>query len=73
MCIRDRLYPVQLVAQDKAKADEAANRLKAGEAPEAIAKALGLQAPLNFTDSATDQIPDKDVANAVFALSLIHI
>lgn len=58
---------VQIVAQDKAKADEAANRLKAGEAPEAITKALGLQAPLNFTDSATDQIPDKDVANAVFA------
>ena len=58
---------VQIVAQDKAKADLAAARLRAGEAPNAIATALGLQAPLVFTDVSQDQVPDSAVGRAVFA------
>lgn len=58
---------VQIVAQDKTKADLAAARLRAGEAPNAIATALGLQAPLVFTDVSQDQVPDSAVGRAVFA------
>lgn len=57
---------VQIVAKDQAKADEAAKRLKAGEAAEKIAKDLGLQAPLTFTDVSADGIPDKAVSDAAF-------
>lgn len=57
---------VQIVAKDQAKADEAAKRLKAGDAAEKVAKDLGLQAPLTFTDVSIDGIPDKAVADAAF-------
>lgn len=59
---------VQLVAPDEAKARDAARRLAAGEDPAAIARALGLQAPLTFQAVRADQVPDKAVAEAVFAL-----
>lgn len=59
---------VQLVAPDEAKAQDAARRLAAGEDPAAIARALGLQAPLTFQAVRADQVPDKAVAEAVFAL-----
>jgi peptidyl-prolyl cis-trans isomerase D len=60
---------VQIVAPDKAKADAAAARLRAGEAPDAIAAALGLQKPLSFEKTAEAAVPDKQVAAAVFAAS----
>jgi peptidyl-prolyl cis-trans isomerase D len=59
---------VQIVAPDEAKAREAARRLAAGEDAAAIARALGLQAPLSFNAVRADQVPDKAVAEAVFAL-----
>lgn len=57
---------VQIVAPDKAKADAAAARLRAGEDAEAVATALGLQKPLSFTEAAETSVPDKAVAAAVF-------
>lgn len=60
---------VQIVATNKAKADEAAQKLRAGESAEAIAKALGLQTPLTFSDATPNQIPDRKVADAVIAAS----
>lgn len=58
---------VQIVAPTQIKADEAAKRLRAGENPNAIATALGLQTPLSFSDVALSQVPDKKVGAAVFA------
>jgi peptidyl-prolyl cis-trans isomerase D len=58
---------VQISAPDKAKADQAAARLRAGEAPAAIATALGLAAPITLTDVAQTGIPDENVAKAAFA------
>jgi peptidyl-prolyl cis-trans isomerase D len=58
---------VQISAPDKAKADQAAARLRAGEAPAAIATALGLGAPITLTDVAQTGIPDENVAKAAFA------
>ena len=60
---------VQIVAPNKAKADEAAQKLRAGEAAENIAKALGLQAPLTFTDATASQIPDRKIGDAVLSSS----
>lgn len=58
---------VQIIAKDEASANEVAKRLKAGENAEEIAKALKLQAPLNFTDATPNQVPDSAVSKAVFA------
>jgi peptidyl-prolyl cis-trans isomerase D len=58
---------VQISSPDKAKADQAAARLRAGEAPAAIATALGLSAPIVLTDVAQTGIPDENVAKAAFA------
>lgn len=58
---------VQLAAPDKAKADQAAARLRAGESPATIATALGLGAPIILTDVAQTGIPDENVASAAFA------
>ncbi|MBN8649765.1 MAG: SurA N-terminal domain-containing protein, partial [Caulobacterales bacterium] len=52
---------VQIIAKDEAGANEVAKRLKAGENAEEIAKALKLQAPLNFTDATPNQVPDSAV------------
>lgn len=57
---------VQIAAPDRAKADQAATRLRAGEAPEAVARALGLAAPIVLTDVAQTGIPDENVAKAAF-------
>lgn len=57
---------VQISAPDKAKADLAAARLRAGETPAAIATALGLAAPIVLTDVAQTGIPDENVAKAAF-------
>jgi peptidyl-prolyl cis-trans isomerase D len=58
---------VQISAPDKAKADQAAARLRAGEAPAAIATALGLGAPIVLSDVAQAGIPDENVGKAAFA------
>ena len=58
---------VQISAPDKAKADQAAARLRAGESPSAIANVLGLSPPITLTDVAQTGIPDENVAKAAFA------
>jgi peptidyl-prolyl cis-trans isomerase D len=58
---------VQISAPDKTKADQAAARLRAGEAPAAIATALRVAAPIVLTDVAQTGIPDENVAKAAFA------
>jgi peptidyl-prolyl cis-trans isomerase D len=57
---------VQISAPDKAKADQAAARLRAGESPSAIATVLGLGAPIVLTDVSQTGIPDENVAKAAF-------
>lgn len=57
---------VQLVASDRAKADQAAARLRAGEDPAAIAKALGLSVPVVLSNVTVGGIPDTNVAKAAF-------
>ncbi|AMS29355.1 hypothetical protein AEM38_07620 [Hyphomonadaceae bacterium UKL13-1] len=59
---------IQLVASDRAKADQAAARLRAGEAPEAIAKALGLSVPVVLSNVTIGGIPDQNVAKAAFEM-----
>lgn len=61
---------VQLVAPDQAKASEAAKRLKAGETPDAIAKSLGLRAPIVFADRPQTEIPDSKIGTAVFSAAV---
>ncbi len=58
---------VQISAPDKAKADQAAARLRAGESPSAIATVLGLTAPIVLTDVGPTGIPDENVSKAAFA------
>jgi peptidyl-prolyl cis-trans isomerase D len=58
---------VQISSPDKAKADQAAARLRAGEAPAAIASALGLVAPIVLTDVGQSGVPDENVGKAAFA------
>lgn len=55
-------------APDRAKAEEAARRLAAGEAPEAIAKSLSMQTQ-TFADKSRQDVPDAKVAGAVFGLA----
>ena len=60
---------VQISSPDKAKADQAAARLRAGESPSAVATVLGLAPPIILTDVAQTGIPDETVAKAAFAAS----
>jgi peptidyl-prolyl cis-trans isomerase D len=57
---------VQLVTSDRAKADQAAARLRTGEDPAAIAKALGLTVPVVLSNVTIGGIPDQNVAKAAF-------
>jgi peptidyl-prolyl cis-trans isomerase D len=59
---------VQLSAPDEAKARDAAQRLSRGEAPDAVARALGLQAVRQENRAQTD-IADAAVRQAVFGLA----
>ena len=59
---------VQLVTTDRAKADQAATRLRAGEDPAAIAKALGLSVPVVLSNVTVGGIPDANVAKAAFEM-----
>ena len=59
---------VQLVTTDRAKADQAAARLRAGEDPAAIAKALGLSVPIVLSNVTVGGIPDANVAKAAFEM-----
>jgi peptidyl-prolyl cis-trans isomerase D len=68
MSVPEKRSFVQLSgATDQAKATDAARRLAAGEAPEAIAAALSMQVQ-TFTDQTANQAPDAKVASAVFNL-----
>ena len=60
---------MQISSPDKAKADQAAARLRAGESPSAVATVLGLAPPIILTDVAQTGIPDETVAKAAFAAS----
>lgn len=59
---------VLLSGPDQAKAQEASRRLASGEDPQAVARALGMQA-IPFNDKTKGDIPDRKVADAVFALA----
>jgi hypothetical protein len=58
---------VQITAPDEATARTAAERLAAGEAADAIAADLGLDAPVVQEEVEAYQIPDTVLADAVFA------
>jgi peptidyl-prolyl cis-trans isomerase D len=58
----------QLVLSNGTQAAEAARRIKAGEAPAAVAKALAVAAPLELTNTPKTRISDPKVADAAFAL-----
>jgi peptidyl-prolyl cis-trans isomerase D len=64
---------VQLVAPDRAKADQAAAQLRAGTDPAAIAKALGLSAPVILNDVTPTGVPDEAVSKAAFAAEVDDI
>jgi peptidyl-prolyl cis-trans isomerase D len=59
---------VQIPAKDAAAAAQIAARLGKGEAPEAIAKSLGVEA-IHYADKPKTAIADRHVADAAFALS----
>jgi peptidyl-prolyl cis-trans isomerase D len=59
---------VQIPAKDAAAAAQVAARLRKGEAPEAIAKSLGVDA-IRYVDKPKTAIADKRVADAAFALA----
>jgi len=56
---------VRLVAQTEAQATDAAARINRGEAPEAVATALGMQITRG-AEQARSEVPDTRVAEAVF-------
>lgn len=56
---------VQVSAQSKASAEEAARRLAAGEEPGAVAQAVG-GASVTFDNQTRAELPDQAVAEAVF-------
>lgn len=62
----ERRTYVRISAQTEAQADDAAARLNRGEAPDAIAAALGLQSTRGENQSRTE-VPDAAIAEAVFA------
>ncbi len=64
----ERRTYVQLSSPDEAKARAAAQRLAAGEDPEAIARALGVTL-LRQENKARNEVADSAVADAVFALA----
>jgi len=59
---------VELPVRDAATAATVAKRLGAGEAPEAVAKAMDIQ-PIAYTDSAKSAVADPKVADAAFNLT----
>jgi len=59
---------VQIPAKDAATAAQIATRLGKGEAPGAIAKSLGVDA-ITYVDRPQSAIPDRNVAQAAFALA----
>ncbi|MAK63173.1 MAG: hypothetical protein CMF75_00280 [Maricaulis sp.] len=59
---------VQLTASDEAGAQAVADRLAAGETAAAIAAELGLGEPVELEEVQAYEVPDTDVAEAVFAM-----
>lgn len=64
----ERRDVVELSAPDEATAADIAQRLNAGEAPDAIAEALGLAAPNVYDDAADRDIIDPNAAATAFSL-----
>ena len=60
---------VQISTNDEATAQAAADRLSAGESAAAIATELGLGEPVILEEVQAYEIPDTDVADAVFAMA----
>lgn len=60
---------VQLNTPDEATAQTVADRLAAGEDVAAIAAELGLGEAVTFDDVEAYEVPDSDIANAVFAMA----
>ncbi|WP_203294331.1 peptidylprolyl isomerase [Maricaulis parjimensis] len=60
---------VQLTATDEASAQAIADRLAAGEDAAAIAAELGLGEPVELEEVQAYEVPDTDVADAVFAMA----
>jgi peptidyl-prolyl cis-trans isomerase D len=58
---------VQIPVKDAAAATTAANRLRAGEDPAAVARALGVQ-PVAYTDAPKTAVSDRGVADVAFAM-----
>ncbi len=58
---------VVIPAKDAAAANAAAARLRAGEAPAAVAAAIGVQ-PVTYTDAPKTAISDRQVADAAFGM-----
>ncbi|OLF77929.1 hypothetical protein AWH62_04465 [Maricaulis sp. W15] len=59
----------QLTAPDQATAEAAAERLANGESAALIASELGLDAPLTLDNAQRYEVPDTQLADAVFAMS----
>jgi peptidyl-prolyl cis-trans isomerase D len=58
---------VEIPVKDQATAEAVSKRLKAGEAPAAVARSVGAQ-PITYTDAPKDAVADPSVANAAFGL-----
>ncbi|HET9230698.1 MAG TPA: SurA N-terminal domain-containing protein [Vitreimonas sp.] len=63
----ERRTYVRLAAQNQQQADDAAARLSSGQAPQAVAQALGMQL-MRGENQARNEVPDRGVADAVFAM-----
>lgn len=59
---------VRIVAQNQAQANDVANRINAGQTPQAVAQALHLQA-IHGADEARAAVTDPPVAAAVFSMA----
>lgn len=59
---------VQIPVKDQAQAQTAVTRLRAGEAPATVARALGVQ-PITYDNKPKTAISDRKVADAAFALA----
>ena len=59
---------VQITAPDQAKAQDAAARLARGEAPQAVAEAVG-GTLVDYAEKARTEVPDPAIAEAAFAMA----
>ncbi|MCW5723716.1 MAG: SurA N-terminal domain-containing protein [Maricaulaceae bacterium] len=59
----------EIAFADEASAEAAAERLRGGETPDAVAESLGADAPFRAADRRIEQIPDNALADALFAMN----